>query len=259
MSILDLRTSGNPLEQVNLSAAGARAGIGRIRAAEIQHTSLASRIYAQTRSQSTTDLQREKTEARDNDRLREQADQIRAAVRTAIATAIRGVESSIALCATKLKNARHPLREIESLPLRGYIGKPDEEKRRRATIAGEGERCTLRAMRLTATATPGEFVAEVRDRMAEKNLDAVGSMLEAAVVRWKKLPTEVESLIEEIERTDFFHEYELKAELEEKVACLDELKAMLDERPAIVAEAELKKLKAWGAVAPQSIVEPWID
>jgi hypothetical protein len=258
MSIQDLKRAGDTFNNVNLSAGEARVRIVNLKAAEIQHLKLASRICAQTRSQSVTDYQRMKTEQRDFDRLREMAEQVRQAVRSALSDAMNGMEYSVTVCKLNLTNARHPWRECESMPLRSYIGKVDDERRRRDSVAQEGERCTLRANRITATATPEEFIAEVRRQTREKNLDDVGSMLEAAALRWKKLPPEIEALTKEIEETDFFRECALAAELEERVKCLNELRQMYTERPAIVTEEEIEGLKH-GTAAPQSLTEAWLD
>jgi rubrerythrin len=258
MSILDLRHSGNVFTQPNVSAAIARKGIFNLLAAEKKHWTLAARIYAQELSQQP-DSQKERTEGTFAERLREKLQQVRKATREALSYAIEGLGHSVEWCKVMLETCRHPERDCESLPLRNFLGMPDDERRRRKSIAIAGEQATARAGRLVSTITPEAFVLEARKEVRAGNLDAVGSMLEAAGARWKKLPEEIAAfVVSEVDAVDLFHEQEWRAELEERRKCLQELQEMLSQRPAIVTAEEIAEAKhSAGTFATHTMTEEW--
>jgi hypothetical protein len=147
MSIQDLKRLGNHFQSQDTSASVAREGMKLILESEKRMNALVSRRYREKISQHT-EQQLQMSFSKIQRELREEATEVREAVRSALRNAIEYVERDLVICLAKRKIARHPLRDIEGLPATFYPGRRQDEPGRRRALAQEGERTTLRAKRL---------------------------------------------------------------------------------------------------------------
>lgn len=240
------------------TAAQTRVEFENIKKEEKHFTNLAARIRASAIAQHNGRADEGNATAVHDALHRDQVQQVRNNVRQAFTNGLAVVDKKITAAEIRLQGARHPDRSCLDLPFDGFGPVGQREKERRRGIMLTGEATTLRCNRLAQSLPPEALAFELQKQIAEGNVDAVGSLLDAAVVRWKsKLPDSIQVIHDDLITRDWFKEHEMANEIRGLRELREEIQRELDSRPPQLSDEELEELKMIGAAVVPHFAESW--